>query len=167
MSRYVSIAAFLVPVLTINCGSSQPCPREPAPTVAVESEATDCPGDAEAPIPARTSPSLDGGGLTVGPIGPDAPLCGVLSEAGYRVPDETDREQLAFLVPVGPSDPQVARFVVLNETGHVAPLVVYTDWWFCVTEGELIALPGNDGRYGVVQATGFQIDQSTGERGQE
>ena len=146
----------------IVAGCAAPCPAPAAcpPAVAIAEPPASCLDVAPpppAPLPA---------GLVTGPIDPKSPVCGVLSEAGYQLASES-REQLAFLVPAQLGEPQVARFVVVNETGQQAPLAVYADWWFCVTEGQVVSLPGKDGEYGRIEAIDFTIDQSTGERGME
>ncbi|HUQ03385.1 MAG TPA: hypothetical protein VM261_12870 [Kofleriaceae bacterium] len=92
------------------------------------------------------------------------PRCGVL----IAYPTSEDADGVALLLPASTAAPEVRRYMVVNQTRHVAPLIVYASWWFCATAGAVVSEPGAmRDEYGTIEVTAFTIDQSTGERGQE
>ena len=77
-------------------------------------------------------------------------------------------ESRAFGSPEAPGTAEVRRYLVINKTRHPAPPVVYASWWYCVTDGDIVAEPGESREdFGTIEVRDFKIDQSTGERGQE
>lgn len=105
------------------------------------------------------------------------PICGVLTQKGYRVPEAKaqfkDRVVNAvFVVPTSLRSPIVKRYQVVDNHHLPGFLEAHVNWWVCVIKGKLIKEAGSPPKinyseveYGILQIDDFSVDMSNGERG--